>query len=91
MTLPDWVPTHCIHCQTYMGHDEGTWEEHDDGRGSGYRCPTCGHNWQAIPPEDWSGGLLVRTERELETPPLEYSIDQLGPKYSGPKWREIIG
>ena len=87
MTLPDWTPTHCIHCLTYMGHDEGAWVEHDDGNGSGYRCPTCGHNWQAIPPDDWTGEMLVRTEREIQAPPIEHAnrLDE-SPLYAGEKW-----
>jgi len=79
---PEWIPKHCLHCMTYTGHGEedfadcpnrscGHDEDHATHSGT-YVCPTCGHSWMAIPPEDWDGSLLVRPEKPIPTPPPEY-------------------
>lgn len=98
--LPDWVPTHCLHCLTYMGHDEAVKascphecnHSFDCRNGAQFQCPTCGHQWQVKPPEDWDGSPLIASEREIEAPPIEHAdrLDE-SPLYTGEKWtRENI-
>lgn len=76
---PDWLPKHCMHCMTYTGHDEHYRrpcpDECDCGHAAhsaSHVCPTCGHKWMGVPPEDWDGSLLVRAERPVPTPPPEH-------------------
>ena len=96
MTLPDWYPTHCLHCLTYRGHGESDRRPHPDDpeKASQYICPTCGYNWMVAPPEDWDGSLLIRPAREIQPPPPEYA-DHLDEKliYAGSKWtrEEVYG
>lgn len=80
MTLPDWLPYHCLHCQTYRANPEEEFVEcgsdhpeacdcDGDSHVGGYKCPTCGQNWKALPPEDWDGTLLVGAKKLRGDPP----------------------
>lgn len=98
MTVYDhWVPLHCVHCMAYTGHEE--WyerpcpEECDCGHSShasSFVCPVCGARTMAIPPEDWDGSLLYREERPLPMPPIEYGMDDLSRKFTGPAWEQRL-
>lgn len=92
---PDWLPYHCLNCGAYRGHGESafapcpdecshTFEHRNDGGGE-YQCAVCGHAWMGLPPDEWDGSLLTRTEKPFQPPPQNhYGRDHLG--YRRSEW-----
>lgn len=96
---PDWLPYQCLHCGT---HRDGDAEAHvecgSDEMGAcdcgsrchsgSYVCPVCGHGWKGLPPDDWDGISLTRTEKRFQKPPQNhYGREHLGFRRS--KWGRL--
>lgn len=98
MSYEHWLPLHCLHCMSYVGHEE--WRlapcpeecDCDSTNHTGtYVCPTCGNESMAIPPDEWDATILLSTERPLSMPPLEITLDDMHTnKYRGPAWAERL-